>query len=84
MKTKNVKISNNNQKSRYFTEYEKGQIILMKNEGKGVRQISRELNRNPASISRYLNDISINKIKKNSGRKEILKPIEKRRIFREF
>ena len=71
-------------KSRYLTEFEKGQISSLKTQGKGVRQIARELNRNPSSITRYLNNINTNKIQKNRGRKDVLKPREKRRIFREL
>lgn len=84
MRTKNVINSNIDGRSRYLTDFEKGQIISLKNENKGVRQIAKSLNRDPGSISRYLNNISSHKIKKKRGRKEILKPREKRRIFREL
>ena len=66
MKTKITTISNIEKKSRYLTEFEKGQISSLKIQGKGVRQIARELNRNTSSITRYLKNINTNKIEKKT------------------
>lgn len=65
-------------------EYQKGQIMAFKNQGKGIREISRILKICPSSISAFLKNPHLHGVKRKTGRPKKLSVKDQRRLFREL
>jgi len=69
-------------KEKDLTDYEKGQIDALNEQGLNKSEIGRRVNRNRTTISKYLNANRSSRGKKASGRKEKFDCRTKRRIFK--
>lgn len=68
---------------KHLSDFEKGQIEILREQNKSNREISRVLNRNESTIRRYIkNNGDSNKIE-TRGRKKATTPHTERRIIRE-
>ena len=69
-------------KQKDLTQYEKGQIDALSEQGVSYSEIARRIGRNKSTISKYFTKSRSINGKKQSGRKEILDQRTKRRIFK--
>lgn len=67
-----------------LNNFQKGQAIAFRKQGKSIREISKLLNISKTAISNYLRNPSQHGIKKKTGRPKILTPRDERNIIREL
>ena len=77
---KQISISLGMGRGTLLTELERGQILAYRDENRGIREISRLMGRNHATIISFLRDPENYGSKKSPGRPQKLSPQEKRRI----
>lgn len=67
-----------------LSEFQKGQIVAYKNEGKGVREIVRQLRIIPNTVSNFIRNPESDRRKKKTGRPKKLTQRDQLKIIREL
>ncbi|CAL1293060.1 unnamed protein product, partial [Larinioides sclopetarius] len=67
-----------------LSKFQKSQIFVYKNEGKGVREIARQLRISPNIVSNFIRNSESDRRKKKTGRPKKLTQRDQRKIIREL